>query len=149
MRRVPDVHSRFSVEAIIAGWALGYAMALLTTVVFAVIAARLQVGGWLDAAGARDVAGPMLAIPVFVGATLGWTLAGAVLGAAYDVLDCASGPEGLGSPCWPFSATIVLLAWIPLPPLFLLWRKGFWLCASMSVSFAALFGWLMPYLAGR
>jgi hypothetical protein len=44
---------------------------------------------------------------------------------------------------------VLALAWLPLPPLVALARRYAWLWVALTLAFAGLFGWLMPFLAAR
>ena len=57
------------------------------------------------------------------------------------------GAWGGGSGKW--MTIMVTLAVLPLPPLMLIGGRFWWLWLTMSVSFAGLFGWLMPLAAER
>lgn len=135
--------------ALVAGWFVGYIMALLSTIALVVLLSRARTAAWLERWVARDVPGVALAVPVFTGTVVGWTMVGLVLGALFSVLDAGDGPSGPGTASLPFSIGMLGLAWLPVPPLVLLWRRYAWLWCGMAASFAALFGWLLPYLATR
>lgn len=138
-----------AVSAVIGGWVAGYAMAVLSTIALTYLAMRPGaarfVGRWL----AVDVSKTLVAIPIFVGTTLGWTMAGLIFGSAYKVGGFDTKPGALGAPSWVFVLIIVAIAWLPLPILLMLGRRYWWLWCSMSLAFVGLFGWLMPVLAER
>lgn len=135
-------------EAVIAGWVAGYVMAMASTaaLVFLLVRARASrtVTRWLS----PEVPGALLAVPVFLGTVVAWTMAGLVLGSIYRVGELAAEPDLLGSPSAPFLLGVVALAWLPLPPLVLFARRFWWLWCVMSALFVGLFGWVMPLLAG-
>jgi hypothetical protein len=137
------------VEALIAGWVAGYAMAMASTLALTFLAIRSResraLKRWVDS----EVSTALLAVPIFLGAMLGWTMAGLILGAVYEVGDLGSRADFLGSPSGPFLLGVVALAWLPLPPLLIFWRRYWWLWCGMSGAFMGLFGWLMPLLAER
>jgi hypothetical protein len=137
------------VEAVIAGWVAGYAMAMASTLALTLLAIRSResrvLKRWVDS----GVSTALLAVPIFMGAVLGWTMAGLILGAAYELGDLGSRGDALGSPSGPFLLGVAALAWLPLPPLLIFWRRYWWLWCGMSGAFLGLFGWLMPLLAER
>jgi len=133
---------------VLAGWAAGYAMGILATVLLAWLS---RPDGLLERVRERLLPGlaPVgFAVPVFVGASLFWGLVGLVAGSAYRLGDFAARTDGLGSPSLPFTAIVVLLSLAPLPALVLLMRREWWVWAAGAASFAALFGWALPLLAG-
>ncbi|MCZ2109672.1 MAG: hypothetical protein LC118_08915 [Dehalococcoidia bacterium] len=136
-------------SAVMAGWALGYAMSIVTTGVLIFLLTRVSRSGWLDTIVAEEVPGALLAIPMSIGAMIGWTMVGMVLGSFYVVGGFESKANGLGSPSWQFALVMCALALLPLPPLVVFVRRYWWLWLSLSVLFAVMFGWLMPLLAER
>ena len=129
---------------------MGYAMAVASTVALVFLTVKLSTeGGLLDRWVSNEVPRPFLAVPIFVGASLAWTLAGLILASFYEVADMASKPNALGSPSWPFTFLIATLSVLPLPPLVLFARRYWWLWSSLSALFLGLFGWAMPLLAAR
>ncbi len=136
-------------EALIAGWIAGYVMAMLTSVstIWLVIRARGTevIERWV----ARGVPAPLLAVPLFTGAILGWTMIGLVAGLIYEVANLHDQPDGLGSPSVPFTLATVTFALLPVALLSVLLGRLWWLWGTHALAFAALFGWLLPYLAGR
>ncbi len=137
-------------NAVLAGWAAGYAMAIITTIALVFLALRLtDDGGMLDRWVAREVPRPILAVPIFLGATLLWTMAGLVFGSLYEVGNFAARPGALGSPGWPFLLIVAAVAWFPLPPLLIFARRFWALWCGLTLAFIALFGWLLPLLAAR
>ena len=136
-------------SAIIAGWAAGYAMAIATTIALIFLLTRVSRTGWLDRFVASEVSSALVAVPISIGAMLGWTMAGLVLGLFWIAGDFDTKASGLGSPSWQFTLIMAVLALLPLPPLVLFVRRYWWLWASMSLLFAGLFGWVMPVLAVR
>lgn len=136
-------------EAVVAGWVAGYAMGMLSTVALTFLAVRSResslVRRWVDS----EVSGALLAVPIFLAAVIVWTMVGLILGAAYEVGNLEARGDFLGSPSWPFLLVVGALAWLPLPPLLLFWRRYWWLWCGMSAAFLGLFGWFMPLVAGR
>jgi hypothetical protein len=137
------------VEAVVAGWVAGYVMAVASTIVLTYLVLTMPREGWLNRWVAAEVPGMLLAVPLFTGAVLAWTMAGLILGAVYEVADLDGTRDGLGSPSLGFTLAMLALAWVPLPPLIAASRRRWWLWALLSALFAGLFGWLLPHLAGR
>ncbi len=135
--------------ALIAGWIAGYLMAMVTTVSLTYLLMAADRRGWLYRFVAPEVPGVLLAVPLFLGSILGWTMVGLIAGAIYEVADFGAARDGLGSPSLPITIGALLIAWLPLPPLVALSRRRWWLWAGSSVLFAGLFGWLLPHLAGK
>jgi hypothetical protein len=137
------------VNAVLGGWAAGYAMAILSTFAFTYLALQpgLQkfVQRWID----PQVPGFLLAVPISIGTTVLWTMAGLMLASAYVLGGFEDKPGALGAPSWQFALITLVLAFLPVPILFALSRRLWWLWFSMSLAFAGLFGWLMPVLAER
>lgn len=149
MHRAPDAHSWCPVNAVVGGWAAGYAMAILST--FALTYLALQPGpqkfvqNWID----PGVPGFLLAVPISIGTTVMWTMAGLMLASAYVLGGFEDKPGALGAPSWQFLFIMAALAFLPIPVLIALSRRLWWLWLSMSMAFVGLFGWLMPLLAER
>ncbi len=134
---------------IVAGWVAGYAMALITTIALTYLVLQMREAPLLQRWVSGEVPGVLLAVPVSLGSMLGWTMIGIVIGSVYRVGDLGSQPDALGSPSYPFSLAMVIVALFPLLPLLLLAPRYWWVWAGLSASFAGLFGWLMPVLAAR
>jgi hypothetical protein len=132
--------------AVLAGWFVGYAMALLSTAALTYLFVKMPdsaLGGFLGD-GTRPI---LAAVPFSIATFLAWTMAGLIIGAVYDVGELGDQPGFLGSPSAPFLGGVAVLAVMPLPLLVLLWRRYWWLWAGMSGAFLGLFGWAMPLLA--
>jgi len=149
LHRDPHGDGGLPLAALVAGWFVGYIMALLSTAALVVLLSRARTAAWLERWVARDVPGVALAVPVFTGTVVGWTMLGLVLGALFELLGATDGPSGFGTVSMSFTIAMLGIGWLPVPPLLLIWRRYAWLWCGMAVSFAALFGWLLPYLATR
>ena len=136
-------------NALIAGWAAGYAMAIATTFALVFLLTRVSRTGWLDRFFAHEAPFALVSVPISIGATLGWTMIGLILGAFWLVGGFESKPGALGSPSWQFTLVAGAMALLPLPPLVMFFRRYWWLWTTMSILFAGLFGWFMPLLAKR
>ncbi|MFQ5381338.1 MAG: hypothetical protein ACE5EF_06915 [Dehalococcoidia bacterium] len=135
-------------KEVVAGWAAGYAMGIVVTVVLAYLS---RPGGLLSRLREGifpDLPAVGFAVPIFVGASLIWTMIGIVIGAVYRTGDFASRAGGAGSPSLIFTAGICLMAVAPLPALLIVARRDWPAWIGSAVVFAALFGWGMPFLAG-
>ncbi len=134
---------------IVAGWVAGYAMALITTIALTYLVLQMREAPLLQRWVSGEVPGVLLAVPVSLGSMLGWTMVGIAIGSVYRVGGLGSQPDALGSPSYPFSLAMVIVALFPLLPLLLLAPRYWWVWAGLAASFAGLFGWLMPVLAAR
>jgi hypothetical protein len=137
------------VEAIVAGVAAGYAMAILSSIAVAYLLARGIGSGSLDKWVDPEVSRKLLVVTFFLGSTAGWMMAGGMLGGVYSAADLASGPSVLGAENAWFALGMITLAVLPLPILAAIAWRQWWLWMSLSATFAVLFGWAVPYLAGR
>lgn len=136
-------------EAVIAGWVAGYAMAIITTAALTCVLARLRDPAILDRFVAPEVPRVLLAVPISIGMVVGWTLLGVALGIIFAVAGLDQTRSGLGSPALGFTVAMVALAAAPAMVLVVVWPRFWWIWAGLGVSFAATFGWLMPLLAAR
>lgn len=133
-------------NTLLAGWAMGYAMAVASTAALVFLTVRLSSSGeLLDRWAARDVPRPLLAVPIFFGTSLVWTMFGLLLAWFYLLGDF--GAET--STRWTFAWTVIVLAVLPCPVLIFLARRFWWLWVGMSSLFALLFAGVMPLLASR
>jgi hypothetical protein len=122
------------VEAVIAGWIAGFAMAIATTLALTFLAWRAENAGFLQRFIDRDVPVMLVSVPISTGATVLWTMAGLMAGSAYRL-------AGLDEQPWPpagFYVTLTGIAALPLPPLVLLWPRYWWLWLGMSGLFVGL-----------
>ena len=136
-------------NAVIAGWVAGYAMGVVSTVALTFLATRMRDASVIERWVARDVSGVLLAVPLFTGTVIGWTIAGLLFGSLYEVGGFESKPGALGAPSWAFLLLVTALGWLPLPALFLVAKRYLWLWGMLAGCFVGLFGWLMPLLAER
>lgn len=135
--------------AIIAGWAAGYIMGIATTVLVVYALTRgtgfLIIDRYID----PDVSRPLLAVPVFVGASLAWTVVGVVLGALYQLGDFADMRGAVGIPSLPFAFAMLVVGLLPVGILSAVWWRLWWVWVALALVFALSFGWAMPVLAGQ
>jgi hypothetical protein len=133
------------VEAVIAGWAAGYAMAIASTLALTFLAWRAQGAPWLERMVAQEVNPALLAVPILLGASIGWTMVGLLAGSAYRL-------AGLDEGGWPgsgFYVVLVLAVAFPLLPLLFFWPRWWWMWAGLAGVFLGAFGGLMPALASQ
>ena len=124
-------------------------MAIISTGVLVAGATRVRTAAWLDRWVARDVPGTALAVPVFTGMVIAWTMAGIGLGLLFAALGGADESPVPGIENLAYAVFIAGLALVPAPLMLVLSRRHLWLVAGGAVTFAAIFGVLMPYLAAR
>jgi hypothetical protein len=138
------------INAVLGGWMCGYAMAILSTFALTYLAVQ---PGLVEKYAHRyfgpEMPGMLLAVPISIGTGVLWTMAGLILASAYVLGGFKEMPGALGAPSWQWLTIMVTLAVLPLPPLLLIAGRMWWLWITMSVSFAGLFGWLMPLAAER
>lgn len=120
-------------------------MGMATTVALTFFAWRSRDSAFLERIVAREVNSALLTVPIFMAATMLWTMVGIVAGSAYSLAGLDEG----GWPGTPFYAALIGVGTLPLPPLLLLWPRYWWLWLGMAALFLALFGGLMPALASR
>ncbi|WP_322796168.1 hypothetical protein [Tepidiforma sp.] len=138
-----------TINTIIAGWAAGYAMAILSTFALTYIAVQPALQKHVQRIFDPEVPGALLAVPISIGTGVIWTMLGLILASLYILGDFADMQPALGSPSGPWLLLMAALAWLPVPVLWLISRRLWWLWLSMSVSFVGLFGWAMPLLGER
>lgn len=136
-------------EALIAGAMAGYVMAMLTSVAVIYLIFNARDAALVERWVARDVPGPLLLIPVLTGSALAWVFAGLVAAIIYEVVDFGAQADGLGSPSVGFTVMAVFFSLAPALLLGILWTRLWWMWAALALPCAALFGWLLPHLAGR
>ena len=124
-------------------------MGIATTLALMFLVSRIRDAAFIERWVARDVPGVLVAVPLFTGASVGWSFFGLLLGSFYEVGGFADKAGFAGAPSAVFLLIIVALAWLPLPPLLIFARRYWWLWCGQSAAFVGLFGWLMPLLAAR
>ncbi len=77
-----------------------------------------------------------------------WSILGAAMGLLYRASSSQDPAAGLGSPNLAFSMSIVVVAVVVALPLALLVRRVAVGVAALTFTFAGIFGWLLPRLAG-
>ncbi len=127
----------------------GYAMAILSTFALTYIAVQPGIDRFAHRFFGPEMPGMLLAVPISIGTGVLWTMAGLILASAYVLGGFEDQPGAIGAPSWQWAMVMVTLSVLPLPPLMLMASRMWWLWVTMSVSFAGLFGWLMPLAAER
>ncbi|HET7737433.1 MAG TPA: hypothetical protein VFK32_02555 [Tepidiformaceae bacterium] len=131
------------------GYACGYAMGVLTTFALSYLVMLIPADGRISTIVDPGVSRVLLAVPIFIGASMGWGLIGLMAGFVYEVGGLHDQQDMLGSPSGVFTIMMAVIAWIPVLPLVMLFRSQWWVWVSLSGSFAVLFGWVLPHLAGQ
>jgi hypothetical protein len=137
------------VEAVIAGWVCGYSMSILSTFALVYLGWRATDMGIFARWFPEGTSMLALAVLGSVGTFFIWTMAGMILGSAYEVLELKTSRGILFAPSAAFLIGMTAFALMPLPFLALVWPRSWWLWVAMSAAFLALFGWTMPILAER
>ncbi len=138
-----------NIYTVIAGWAMGYAMAILSTFALTYIAVQPGAQKFVRQFFDPEVPGALLAVPISIGTGVLWTMLGLMLASAYILGDFREMPPALGAPSGPWLLLMAGLAWLPVPILWLISRRLWWLWVGMSLAFLGCFGWAMPLLGER
>ena len=94
----------------------------------------------------RGASLPLVTAGIAAAAQALWTLFGLIIGAIYWAIR-ADARDGLGSPAWGFTLSVLLLVLAALV-LAVAIRPGSWRGALLlAAAAAACFGWLLPHLA--
>ena len=133
---------------VIAGWAAGHAMAIVTTIAAIYLLTQAS-PKFIDRLVDPEVSRALLGVPVFIGAKLAWTIVGLGIGSIYEVGGFEDGPSLLFAPSIGFAGAMLAIALMPVGILAALWSRFWWLWLAVAVSFAAAFGWGMPVLAAQ
>ena len=133
-------------NAILGGWMAGYAMAILSTLALTYLCIQPEPQRVIQKY--LDVPGMLLAVPFSIGTGVVWTMAGMLLGSAYQLGGFEDTEGFLGAPSWTFLFIMGTLAFLPVPALFLFSRRFWWMWDGVSVGFFGRFGGLMPPVAG-
>jgi len=136
-------------KALLAGFVTGYMVALCWTFLGAFFLARSRrTILWLRRAIPPQIPAIALTVPLSLIFPLLLTALGLMLGLIYW-RTAEGAPGALGSPHLPFTLAVALPP-LALAALLSLWRRGLlWPALSMALPFAALFGWVLPFLAER
>jgi hypothetical protein len=134
------------VEEVFAGFVCGYALALLSTPLLAILLLRLRarsvfIGRMLPENSSVIGVGVLLHSGLF----LFWTAIGLVLGLVLFVM--RDGDGGLGSPNAAYSLVVAGLAIALSAPIILVLPRLRQAALTAAVLFALLFGWLMPHMS--
>lgn len=124
-------------------------MAILSTLALTYLAVQPGAARLIRRILDPEVPGALIAVPISIGTAVLWSMAGLVLASVYVLGDFDAMRPALGSPSGPWLLLIAALAWLPVPVLWLVSRRYWWLWLGMSLSFLGLFGWAMPLLGER
>ena len=132
---------------VFAGFVAGYGLALLTTPLLAYVLFRLRAGSELLMRMFPREA-PLVAVAMLLHGALTFVLTalGIVLGLVLLAMEDAGGAAG--SLNWPYTLFVAAMTLAGVAPIFALFRPFRRAIAAYSLVFVAVFGWLMPYLAG-
>ena len=132
---------------VFAGFIAGYALALLTTPLLAYVMFRVRASSdLLMRLFPREA--PLVATAMIVHGALTFTMTalGLVLGLVLLAMKDAGG--ALGSRNWPFTLFVAAMALAGVAPIYALLRPFRRAILAYSILFVAIYGWLMPYIAG-
>ena len=134
-------------EALIAGWTAGFAMALVSTATLVYLLVGHEDAPFVRLLLPEQLPPAIAAVPISVAMMLGWPLVGLLFGGGFALF----GPEDGDSPVpsVPYLIGIVATGLVPLVFLMLFWPRRWWLWTGMTAVFVALFGVAMPLLATR
>ncbi len=133
---------------IFSGIVCGYALALLVTPVAAVALIRMRAKSeWLRRVVPEET--PLLAWSLVMHSFLFLVLTGAgmVLGLLLHGMERRQPDGGLGSPNAAFTLVVIAIAAIAVLPLAVVTRRWRVPLIVAGLTFAATFGWIMPYLS--
>lgn len=133
---------------VLAGWVCGYALALVLTPIASIALVRAR-GSSALVQRAMPEGTPLIALSVVLHlfAILALTAVGLVLGMALGGIEDRSPEGGLGSPNGVFTGLILGIAAIAVLPMALAVPRARLPLLALGVTFAVVFGWIMPYLA--
>ncbi len=138
-----------TIYTVLAGLAMGHAMAIVSTVALTYIAVQPGAERFVRKVFDPEVPGWLLAVPISIGTGVLWPMTGLVLASAYILGGFADMPPALGAPSGPWLLLMAALAWLPVPVLWLVSRRLWWMWLGMALVFVGLFGWAMPLLGAR
>lgn len=124
-------------------------MAIATTIAAVYLLLQGAKSVMLDRVVDPEVSRPLLSVPIFIGATLAWTMVGLVLGAVYEVGDLGDGPGALGTPNILFAGGMAALGLMPVGVLSAMWWQHWRTWIALAAVFIITFGWVMPILAAQ
>lgn len=137
------------INAVLGGWMCGYAMAIMSTLALTYLLIQPGFDRFAQRFFGPEMPGVLLAVPISIGTGVIWTMIGLMLASAYVLGGFDELPGALGAPSWQWMMIMVIFSLLPIAPLMVLSSRLWWVWVTMSVSFAGLFGWLMPLAAER
>jgi hypothetical protein len=133
---------------VFAGFVCGYALALVSAPLVAILIVRVRPRvPRLALAVPEQVPVVALTVVLFWFTFLLWTGLGIVLGLILMGMEDRAPEGGLGSPSLAFTLIIVFASAVAFIPAVVLLRSGRRYVIASAVVFLGVFGWLMPYLA--
>jgi hypothetical protein len=135
-------------KEVFAGFVSGYIMAIIFSGLTAlmVVEARSRIP-YLVKVIAPNISAVALTVPISLIAFLLWTAVGMLLGLLYRYTLQEAPGGGLGSPNLLFTVLIISFGGLILTAIVAAFRRLPWQVAVIGLSFIALFGWALPYLA--
>jgi hypothetical protein len=131
---------------VFAGFVAGYALALITTPLVALMLLQLRNRNeFLQRLFPRETNIVAIAVILHGALTVALTALGIVLGLM--LLAMRDGPSGIGSLNWPFTVFVCAMALAVTAPVYALLRPLRRLILGYALIGVAIFGWLTPYLA--
>ena len=135
-------------RAILAGFLVGYAFALLFTFVAAALLVRLRTRWRLLERAIAPVLSPLaVAVPLSLFTLFLWTAIGALAGVAYYGAEQGVAGGGLGSPNVVFTVAVAAFGSVLVAPWLRLLPEMRRELAILLLAYVALFGWALPHLA--
>jgi heme/copper-type cytochrome/quinol oxidase subunit 4 len=136
------------VAEVFAGFVIGYAMSLIFSILAAlmVVDARSRIP-YLAKAIAPNISAVALAVPISLLAFFLWTALGMFFGLLYRLTLEEASDGGLGSPNLVYTVLVLIFTAFSLTMVLALWRRLPWPVLTIGLTFAALFGWALPFLA--
>lgn len=133
---------------VLAGFVMGYLLAIIWTGLVTVVLARWRrTVTFVRQVIPLELSMVAVAVPLFSLAFLWGTAFGIVMGLIYGGVEDRMPSGGLGSPNLVFTLGVIVSACVPLVVAVSLAQRGYWPFLAMVVSYTVLFGWGMPLLA--
>ena len=136
-------------QAVLAGWVAGYTVSVVFTIAGTLwLARRRRIKATDEALAPERSSRLSIAVLLSIGGFLAWTLAGIVLGAAYQAT-AESATAAVGSPAVAFTGAVVGVAIAAGAAVCVFGRRVAWEVVVVVAAAAGAFGWLLPGLAER
>jgi len=95
----------------------------------------------------KGISPTMVMLGFVIGLPPVWALLGIIAGLIYNVIGGSDPEAGLGSSNYIFTVIMLCLSGFTMLLVLLIRRRILWQGLIISVSFAGIFGWLLPLLA--